>query len=299
VDIDWAPNTNRILTTSQDRNAYVWNLEGNDWKPALVLLKINRAATSCRWSVEENKFAVGSGGKVVSVCFFDKENNWWVAKQMKKNVPHTSTITTVAYHPTDNLLMATGSTDFHARLFSTFLKDVDAKEKRAEFAQIKGDWNTQGWVHDVVFSPNGDYLAFVGHDAVLYVVECANASNLVAVPTNCSPFKKALWLSDSAIVVGGHDFTPVLFSSREGSWKCYGKAETTEKPKEEKRGVGTTVTTSTESQITSRHKNCINSLAYYKKSGGKVSDFVTGSLDGRVLFWKVADLEKSVQGFQA
>ena len=24
--IDWAPNTNRIVTCSADRNAYVWNL---------------------------------------------------------------------------------------------------------------------------------------------------------------------------------------------------------------------------------------------------------------------------------
>jgi actin related protein 2/3 complex subunit 1A/1B len=25
--IDWAPKTNRIVTCSADRNAYVWNLE--------------------------------------------------------------------------------------------------------------------------------------------------------------------------------------------------------------------------------------------------------------------------------
>jgi len=291
--------TNRILTAAQDRNAYVWNLEGEEWKPALVLLKINRAATTCRWSAEENKFAVGSGGKVVSVCFFDQENNWWVAKQIKKNLPHTSTITTVAYHPTENLLMATGSTDSHARLFTTFLKDVDAKEKRSDFAAVKGDWATQGWVHDVVFSPSGKNIAYVGHDATLYVVATDDATKVVSVPTSCSPFKKALWLSENAIVVGGHDFTPVLFSDKEGSWKCYGKAEATEKPKEEKRTVGTIQNTNTDTGISSRHKNCINSIAYYKQSSGKVSEFVTGSLDGRILFWKVAELEKAVPGFQA
>jgi len=297
MDIDWAPKSNSILTAAQDRNAYVWNLEGNEWKPALVLLKINRAATCCRWSADENKFAVGSGGKVVSVCFFDKENNWWVAKQIKKNAPHTSTITTVAYHPTDNLVMATGSTDFHARLFSTWIKDVDAKDKKDEFAKIKGDFNTQGWVHDVAFSPSGDYLAYVGHDAVLYVVDTESSTNVVAVSTSCAPFKKALWLSQTAIVVVGHDFTPVLFSSKSGSWKCLGKVENNEKPKEEKRGIGTTTNTSTESTITSRHKNCINSIASFATVSGKVTDFVTGSLDGRVLFWKVSDLEKSVTGF--
>ena len=41
--IDWGPKTNRIITCSADRNAYVWNLEPNGkWKHTLVLLRINR-----------------------------------------------------------------------------------------------------------------------------------------------------------------------------------------------------------------------------------------------------------------
>jgi|GEM_PF-4448545 len=53
--IDWAPNTNRIVTCAADRNAYVWT-QGNDgkWKPTLVLLRINRAATCVKWSPKGN-----------------------------------------------------------------------------------------------------------------------------------------------------------------------------------------------------------------------------------------------------
>ena len=37
----------------QDRNAYVWTQEkGGDWKPHLVILRINRAATCVCWSPE-------------------------------------------------------------------------------------------------------------------------------------------------------------------------------------------------------------------------------------------------------
>jgi actin related protein 2/3 complex subunit 1A/1B len=67
--IDWAPNSNRIVTASQDRNAYVWQqasdpLTGRTvWKPTLVLLRINRAATFVRWSPLEDKFAVASGAR--------------------------------------------------------------------------------------------------------------------------------------------------------------------------------------------------------------------------------------------
>lgn len=72
TSVDWAPNTDRLVTCSQDRNAYVWTRDadavpraGNTevWKPTLVLLRLNRAATCVRWSPNEDKFAVASGAR--------------------------------------------------------------------------------------------------------------------------------------------------------------------------------------------------------------------------------------------
>ncbi len=78
----------------------MWTLAGNVWKPALVILRINRAATIVKWSPNgmsnhhstelkgvmfiilsrtfplENKFAVGSSARLISVCYFEQENNW-------------------------------------------------------------------------------------------------------------------------------------------------------------------------------------------------------------------------------
>ena len=34
----------------KDKNAYVWKLDDKSWKPELVVLRINRAATCCKWS---------------------------------------------------------------------------------------------------------------------------------------------------------------------------------------------------------------------------------------------------------
>ena len=34
----------------QDRNAYVWTESNGEWKPTLVILRINRAATCVKWS---------------------------------------------------------------------------------------------------------------------------------------------------------------------------------------------------------------------------------------------------------
>lgn len=76
IGIDWAPESNRIVSCASDRNAYVWTLKDGAWKPTLVLVRINRAATCVKWSPLENKFALGSGARLISVCYFEKENDW-------------------------------------------------------------------------------------------------------------------------------------------------------------------------------------------------------------------------------
>lgn len=68
------------MTCASDRNAYVWTLKDGVWKPTLVLVRINRAATCVKWSPQENKFALGSGARLISVCYFEKENDWLVAQ---------------------------------------------------------------------------------------------------------------------------------------------------------------------------------------------------------------------------
>ena len=85
--IDWAPKSDRIVTCGADRNAYVWSQKDGVWKPTLVILRINRAATFVKWSPLENKFAVGSGARLISVCYFESENDWWVSKHIKKTHP--------------------------------------------------------------------------------------------------------------------------------------------------------------------------------------------------------------------
>lgn len=88
----------------------------------MVNLRINRAATHVRWSPREDKFAVASGARLISICYFEAENNWWVSKHIKK--PIRSTITSLAWHP-DNVLLVAGSTDMKTRVFSAYIKNID------------------------------------------------------------------------------------------------------------------------------------------------------------------------------
>lgn len=85
---------------------------------------MNRAALCVQWSPKGDKFAVGSGSKVVSICFFEQEQDWWVSKHIKKNLK--STITCVDWHPNNNIV-ACGSTDYRVRVFSAVIKEIDGE----------------------------------------------------------------------------------------------------------------------------------------------------------------------------
>lgn len=77
--IDWSPHSNKIVSCSHDRNAFVWTFESSiqTWKPTLVILRIDRAATDVKWSLDGRRFAVASSAKVVPVCMYEPVNDWW------------------------------------------------------------------------------------------------------------------------------------------------------------------------------------------------------------------------------
>lgn len=223
--LDWAPRTNRLVSCSQDRNAYVWTQMPDVngalvWKPTLVLLRLNRSATTVRWSPNEDKFAVASSARVISVCSFEEDNDWWVAKHIKR--PLRSTVTSLDWHP-NNVLLAAGSSDCVARVFSAYIKGVDAKPppsvwgERLPFGTVCGEFATPafGWVQGVSFSPSGDALAFVGHDASLTVVYPSapehppHAVYVVRLPS--LPYVAIQFISETAFVAAGHDCQPMVF----------------------------------------------------------------------------------------
>jgi actin related protein 2/3 complex, subunit 1A/1B len=76
--LDWSAVHNKIVSCSHDRNAFVWTFdqENNKWVPALVILRIDRAALDVKWSIDGLKFAVASGAKCVPVCTYEESNDW-------------------------------------------------------------------------------------------------------------------------------------------------------------------------------------------------------------------------------
>lgn len=306
--IDWAPKSQRLVTCSSDRNAYVWTLDQrNEWKPTLVILRINRAATCVKWSPNEDKFAVGSGARVISVCYFESENDWWVSKHIKK--PIRSTILSIDWHP-NNILIAAGSSDFKARVFSGWIKDIEAKPsstnwgKKMTFGNLMQEFSMccDGWVQGVKFSPSGERIAFVSQDSVIGVAYGGNEPS--RLKTNHLPFCDCTWIGDNSIVAVGHDCNPMLFRTDD---QCSSVTFVNRLDQVSKNTGAKTMSAmdrfkmmdkkaSTDTQgddIRTKHKNSITQVFNYGSN-----KFSTSGMDGSVVIWDCKSLESSISGLK-
>lgn len=312
TDIAWAPRTNRILTTSQDRNAYVWNQEANgQWTQNLVILRLSAAATSAKWSADENKFAVGSGSKTVPICYYEAENNFWVSKMLKG---HRSTIQSVAWHPTCPIV-ATACTDYKCRVYSGYLKNVDGREvstpwgDNPKFGTLFHEIDSLGWVRDVAFSPAGDSFAFCSHNSTVTFVDVVGGGQQV-VRMSDLPLTNLLFLPDGRVVGVGHSYDPILFLRAANGWVVAGKLMGAKKEVakqgnfasarsmfQEQSRMGQTSGTSAADKLDSVHQNLVAGLQVFGRSfAGTHVEFTTSSLDGKVAFWTNDSLSAAMSG---
>lgn len=317
MGIDWAPNSNRIVTCSVDRNAYVWTLaDDGKWKPTLVLLRINRGATCVKWSPLENKIAVGSGARLISICYFESENDWWVSKHIKK--PIRSTITSLNWHP-NNVLLVAGSTDYKARVFSAYIKDIESQPSptpwgnRMPLAQLMAEFknNAQGggWVNSVCFSGDGSKICWVGHDSTINVADATSGNAVTKLKTEFLPFLACQWISLTSIVVAGHSCIPLVYSvDQNNKISLVGKLD--QSLKKEATGVSAmkifqsldrNLRTETDDvNLASIHQNAIACICIYDgEKNGTVSRISTSGLDGQLVIWDLsAGLSQSFQGLK-
>ncbi|XP_050305490.1 actin-related protein 2/3 complex subunit 1A-A-like [Anthonomus grandis grandis] len=317
TSLDWAPKTNKIVSCSADRNAYVWTEESNgQWSPTLVLLRINRAATCVKWSPNENKFAIGSGSRLVAVAYYEKENDWWVSRHIKKSFK--STVTTLDWHP-NNMLLATGSTDFRVRVFSGYIKDVEeaAKEtawgSKEAFGQLMAEYVNSplggGWIHCVAFSPDGNKVAWVSHDSSINVADpTLGANSIIKLPTKFLPFLTCIWTDNGTIVAGGHDCQPLTYTLTNNNTLTFAGKLDKSLQKKESQGISALSkfrlmekearSEQEDKTLESAHQNPIACFCVYQGVKGKVEKISSSGLDGRVVIWTVGSLERSMKGLK-
>ncbi|KAL4720380.1 hypothetical protein ACJJTC_001079 [Scirpophaga incertulas] len=280
MGIDWAPNTNRIVTCAVDRNAYVWT-QGDDgkWTTTLVLLRINRAATCVKWSPMENKFAVGSGARLISICYFEKENNW-------------------------------------SEVFSAYIKDIEDQPgpnvwgSKLPLGQLLAEFPNSpsggGWVHSVSFSADGNRVAWVGHDSSINVADATQGKTVIKLKTEYLPFLGCNWITNNSLVVAGHSCIPLLYCIQDNQIKFVAKLDNTQR--KESGGLSAMkkfqsldrqarIETS-DTLLDSIHQNAITFISLYKGTKASAKKFSTSGLDGQLVIWDVESLERSIEGLR-
>ncbi|KAJ7403996.1 Actin-related protein 2/3 complex subunit 1A [Willisornis vidua] len=311
--IDWAPKSDRIVTCGADRNAYVWSQKDGVWKPTLVILRINRAATFVRWSPLENKFAVGSGARLISVCYFESENDWWVSKHIKK--PIRSTVLSLDWHP-NNVLLAAGSCDFKCRVFSAYIKEVDEKPastpwgSKMPFGQLMSEFGgagSGGWVHSVSFSASGNRLAWVSHDSTVSVADASKNMMVSQLKTEFLPLLSVSFVSENSVVAAGHDCCPMLFNCDDRGLLTF--VSKLDIPKqsiqrnisamERFRNMDKRATTEDRNTtLETLHQNSITQVSIYEIDKRDCRKFCTTGIDGAMTIWDFKTLESSIQGLR-
>ncbi|KAG7401912.1 protein 2 3 complex subunit [Phytophthora boehmeriae] len=316
--LDWSPVHDQLVSCSHDRSAFVWKYEAayRQWKPLLVVLRVTRAATNVKWSPDGKKFAVSSGAKCVSVCYYQAAENWWVSKIIKK---HKSTVTDLDWHPNSQLLV-TSSTDLKCRVFSAHINDVDGPadagpfEALPPFGEPLAEFdNASAWVNAVAWSPKGDRLAFAGQGSSIHIVHFGRPGEFPTIQSirfSHLPLMRIMFLSNSAIVGVGYDFNPMLFAQDGNNFWSFSefvdKKPTASIAKtnsggfnaarslfESKvtRGQSSDATQHDKGRLWMKHESNITCIqAYARSASGGVTEFSTSALDGRVVLWKLGSL---------
>ncbi|XP_057658263.1 actin-related protein 2/3 complex subunit 1A [Diorhabda carinulata] len=315
MGIDWAPNTNRIVTCAADRNAYVWTQDKDDkWKPTLVLLRINRAATCVKWSPDENKFAVGSGARLISVCYFESENDWWVSKHIKK--PIRSTVTCLDWHP-NNVLLAAGSSDFKVRVFSAYIKDIEKTPEatvwgsKMPFGQLMMEFINSnvggGWIHSLSFSPDGNKICWVAHDSSVNFADASKGNVVQKIRTEFLPFLSCTWITNKSVVAVGHSCIPIVYGLKnDDRFGFVAKLDTS--LKKESGGLSAmrmfhsldkqARTETSDTNLDSIHQNAITCVCIYMGDKEKTLKISTSGADGLLVIWDLNLLERSLQNLK-
>ena len=98
-----------------------YNSEKNVWKPKLVIFNSKLSILNVKWNHLGEKFVAGSGSNMIITGYFDKENNWWRAEDIKF---HRSAVTSVGFD-SSGLYVITGSTDLKVAIHSFYMDKFD------------------------------------------------------------------------------------------------------------------------------------------------------------------------------
>jgi actin related protein 2/3 complex subunit 1A/1B len=304
--VDWSPVTNRIVTCSHDRNAYVWTLDEkeNIWRKDLVLLKLKRAATYVRWSPDGQKFLVATGTNKVRLCEFDTNENWWKSYNLAHKDPTGLTCEWLS----DNQHFVLATTTRHCFYMTTDTDEAEenaAKNKKNKSKKpvfFNDSWQSQGWTNAAAVSPSGNWIAYTSQDSYIRFIKKeevgADDPPQHKLNINGLPLLSIAFVNDTTLIGAGFDCSPRLFFCTGDNWEDLGLLdipEIREAAAQKTGGLAAKMAAfggkaAPKSTAQPLHNNIILGLRITEKF------FSTCANDGRVCIWPFDVIQKHFAG---
>ncbi len=196
--IAFTPDDNTIITTSKDGTTRLWNDEAGLTPDILT----GHRDTIRALDFNANGTRIASGGVGQIVYIWDTGNN----EIIDRLIEHTSTINDVAFHPTNENLLATVGNDTRA-----YLWDLNTGEV------LEPPMDHDANVTAVIFNPDGSTLITGSADGLITLWDTETHQRLLTLE-NESPVRDVAVSADGTLLaVGLENNTAVIWDIQNGS----------------------------------------------------------------------------------
>ena len=169
--IDWNHKTNKILSCSFDKTAFVWEFVNNKWVPSnIVIISILKLGfLTCSWNENGDRLCLGTSGSQLHIGFFDPSAMWWKcieSKESKKSL-HKSSVTSAKISP-NNTYCLSGSTDLRVIITNVTIENYKPIK---DFGKEIINHKVNAWVNSVCWTKDGKYALSANQNATVTVIE--------------------------------------------------------------------------------------------------------------------------------
>ena len=219
--LDWHSKTNKILSCSYDKSSFVSSYDKNkkNYISENVIVSTKLGFLTCSWNNRGDKFVLGSSNRQLIIGYFNKENNWWIGKNIKC---HKSSVT-CAKISTNNLFVISGSIDMKVYISSCYIKDVDEqfitndmKNLIKDFGIVIYEFNMNSWVNCVNFNEHD--IGYAASQNSIFVILNFKSDKNYVVKLKHSPFVKILPKSYNEIYAVDYNRNIYIYECLDNKW---------------------------------------------------------------------------------
>ena len=180
--IDWNHKTNKILSCSYDKTAFVWEFKDNKWIPINIVINSNLKLgfLTCSWNENGDRLALGTSGFQLYIGYFNDDPSamWWQcmeSKEKSKKALHKSSVTTAKISP-NSIYCVSGSTDLRIIITYIYIKENEYDNKYTPIKDLKFgqeiiNYKVNAWVNSVCWTKDGKYALSANQNATVTVIE--------------------------------------------------------------------------------------------------------------------------------